>query len=77
MDQALKETMEEVERGTSMMKKANRNWGIPLSSLNGKTRSKRIRFGRVLINEEDVAIVRVVLVMQRLGLFITLQYKSG
>jgi len=76
-NQALKETMEEVERGTSTMKKASRDWGIPLSSftdhLNGRTRSERIRFGGVLIDEEDVAIVRVVLAMQGLGLFITLQ----
>ncbi len=76
-NQALKERMEEVERGTSMMKKASRNWGIPLSSLTGhlkgRTKSKRIVFGGVLIDEEDVAIDRVVLIMQGLGLFITLQ----
>jgi hypothetical protein len=49
MDQALKETMEEVKRGTSTMKKASKNWGIPLSSLtyhlNDKARSERIIFG--------------------------------
>jgi hypothetical protein len=69
--------MEEVERGTSTMKKASRNWGIPLFSLCGKTRSEKIKFEGVLIDEEDVTIVRVVLAMQGLGLFITLQHKSG
>jgi hypothetical protein len=29
---SVKGTMEEVERGTSTIKKASRNWGIPLSS---------------------------------------------
>jgi hypothetical protein len=60
-----------------MMKKASRNWGIPLSfltdHLNGKTKGERIRFGGLLIDEEDVAIVKVVLTMQGLGLFISLQ----
>jgi hypothetical protein len=53
--------MEVVERGTNTMKKTSRNWGIPLfflgNHLNGKTRSRRIRLGGVLIDEENVAIV--------------------
>jgi hypothetical protein len=76
-NQALKERMEEVERGTSMMKKASRNWGIPLSSLTdhlkGRTKSERIVFGGVLIDEENVAIVRWVFPMHEVGLPITLQ----
>jgi hypothetical protein len=43
------------------MRKASRNWGIPLLFLgnhfNGGIRSRRIRFGGVLIDEENVAIV--------------------
>jgi hypothetical protein len=67
--------MEVVERGTNTMKKASRNWGIPLSSvrnhLNGRIKSRRIRFGGVLNVEENVAIVRWVLTMQEVGLPIT------
>jgi hypothetical protein len=54
IDRVSKETMEEVERGTSTMKKASRNRCIPFFSLtnhlNGRT---RIKFGLVLIVEED------------------------
>jgi len=67
--------MEVMERGTNTMRKASRNWGIPLSflrnHLNGRIKSKRIRFGGVLTNEENVAIVRWVLTMQEVGLPIT------
>jgi hypothetical protein len=67
--------MEVVERGTNTMKKTSRNWGIPLSSvqnhLNGRIKSRRIRFGGVLNVEENVAIVRWVLTMQEVGLPIT------
>jgi hypothetical protein len=69
--------MKVVERGTNTMKKRSRNWGIPLfflgNYLNGRTRSRRTRFGRVLTDEENVAIVRWVLTMQEMGLLITLQ----
>jgi hypothetical protein len=69
--------MEVVERGTNTMKKASRNWGIPLfflgNHLNDRIRSRRIRFGRVLIDAENVAIVKWVFIMQEVGLPITLQ----
>jgi hypothetical protein len=67
--------MEVVERGINTMRKASRNWGIPLSflrnHLNGRIKSKRIKFGGVLTNEENVAIVKWVLTMQEVGLPIT------
>jgi len=67
--------MEVVEMGTNTMRKSSRNWGIPLSFLqnhsNGRIKSKRIRFGGVLTDEDNVAIVRWVLTMQEVGLPIT------
>ncbi len=69
--------MEVVERGTNTMKKASRNWGIPLfflrNHLNDRIMSRTIRFGGVSIDEKNVAIVRWVLIMQEVGLPITLQ----
>ncbi len=69
--------MELVERKTSTMKKASRNWSIPFfflqNHLIGRIRSRRIKFGGVLTNEENVAIVKWVLTMQEVGLPITLQ----
>ncbi len=66
-----------MEKGINMMKKASRIWDIPLSflidHLNGRTRNQRIIFGGVLLDEEDVALVRLVFAMQGLGMFITLQ----
>jgi len=41
--------------------------------LNGRTRNKRIGFGEVLTNEKNVTIIRWVLIMQEVGLPITLQ----
>jgi len=74
---ALKQAMKVLERGTNTMKKASRNWGIPLfflgNHLNGRTRNRSIIFGGTLTDEENVAIVRWVLTMQEVGLPITLQ----
>ncbi len=45
-----------------------RNWGIPLfffrNHLNGRTRNRRTKFGGVLTDEENVAIVRWIFTMQ-------------
>jgi len=64
-------------KATNTMKKTNRNWGISLfilgNHLNGRTRSRRIGFGGVLTDEENVAIVKWVLTMQKVGLPITLE----
>jgi len=69
--------MEVVERGTNIMRKASRSWGIPLfflgNYLNGRTRGRTIKFGGVLTHEENVAIVRWVFTMQEVRLPITLQ----
>jgi hypothetical protein len=74
---SFKGILEVVERGTNTMKKASRNWGIPLfflrNHLNDRRTSRRIRFGGVLTNEKNVVIVRWVLIMQEVGLPITLQ----
>jgi len=42
-------------------------------SLNGRTKRRRIGFGGLLIDEKNVAIVKWVLTMQKMGLPITLQ----
>jgi len=69
--------MEVVDRGKNTMKKVSRNCGIPLfflrNHLNDRIMSRRIRFGGVLIDEKNVSIVRWVLIMQEVGLPITLQ----
>jgi hypothetical protein len=60
-NEALDLTMDVVENGTYSLWRANRAWNIPMSSiydhLNGNTRSKKMRPGGVLIEEEDVAMI--------------------
>jgi len=68
--------MEVIKKGSHSLKKVNRSWNIPLTSLsnhlNEKTRSKKMRPTSVLIEEEDVVIVAWIITMQKCGLLITL-----
>jgi hypothetical protein len=67
-NRSLEEVMEAIERGTHSLRKENRFWNIPLSSLsnhlNGKTRSKKMGLACVLTKEDVVTIITWVLGMQ-------------
>jgi hypothetical protein len=51
-NEALKATIDVVEKGTHSLKRVSRLWNIPMSSLinhlNGKTKSKKMGLGGVL-----------------------------
>jgi len=53
----LEEAMDAIENGTTSLRKANRHWNIPLTSLfdhlYGKTRSRKPRPVSVLTIKED------------------------
>ncbi len=69
--------MDAIECRTSSLKKASRHWKIPFTflfdHLGGKTINKKPRLMRVLIKEENKVVVAWILVMQEVGLLITLQ----
>jgi hypothetical protein len=75
IDQALKEIMDVVDRGTHSLKIASPFKNSPFTSLfdhlNGKIRSKRMGLTNVFIKEEDV-VVAWILIMQECELSITL-----
>jgi len=72
----LEEAMDVIEKGTHSIRKANKSWNIPMSSLvdhlNGKTKSRKMGPKGVLTKEEDVVVITWTLVMQEL-LSISLQ----
>jgi hypothetical protein len=63
--------MDAIESGTSSLKKANRHWNIPLTSLfdhlYGKTKSRKHGLVSLLIVEENQVVVAWVLFMQEVG----------
>jgi hypothetical protein len=69
--------MNVVEKGTISLRKASRHWNIPLTSLfnhlYGKTRFKKVRPIVVLTTKENQVVVSWVLVLQDVGLSISLQ----
>jgi hypothetical protein len=69
--------MDAIENETASLRKANRHWNTPLTSLSdhlyGKTRSRKLGPIGVLIIEENQAMVAWVLSMQEIGLSISLQ----
>ncbi len=73
----LKMTMDVVERGVISMRKTNKHWDIPLSSLsnhlNGKTQCRKVGLLGVPTKEEDVIVVAWIANMQKHGLSISLQ----
>jgi hypothetical protein len=76
-NEALETTMDVVERVTRSLRKANRSWNIPMSSLsnhlNGKTRSRKIGPRRMLREEKDSTVIALTLAMQECGLSISIQ----
>jgi hypothetical protein len=77
MDEALEISMDVVEGGMHSLKRANMSWNIPMSSLydhmNGKSKSRRMGPGGVLIEEKDSIMIGWTLIMQECGLSISLQ----
>jgi len=69
--------MDEIENGTTSLRKASKHWNIPLTSLfdhlYGKTRSKKPGLANMLTIEENQVVVAWVLSMQEVGLSISLQ----
>jgi hypothetical protein len=61
-NEMLEAIMDVVERGTRSLRKANKSWNIPMSSLtnhlNGKTIFGNMGPGGVLIEEEDVVVIK-------------------
>jgi len=57
IDEALKTTMDVIEKGTHSLRRVNKSWNIPMSSLfnhlNGKTRSRNMGPRGVSTKEED------------------------
>jgi hypothetical protein len=62
-DDALKTTMDVVERKTHSLIRANKTWNIILNSfsnhINGKTRSKKMRPKGVFTTKEDVKVINL------------------
>jgi len=71
--EALKTTMNAIEKGTHSLRRANRSWNIelPFDYLNRK--SKKMGPRGVLTKEKDVAMIAWILTMQECGLSIALQ----
>jgi hypothetical protein len=53
--------MDTIENGTTSLRKENRHWNIPLTSLSyhlyGKTRSRKLGPGGMLIVKEDQVVI--------------------
>jgi len=69
--------MDAIQNGTTSLRKANKHWNIPLTSLSnhlyGKTRFRKLEPINMLTIEEDQAMVAWVFSMQEVGLSISLQ----
>ncbi len=68
--------MDEIENGTTSLRKASRHWNILLTSLSyhlyRKTRSRKLGLRGVLIVEENQVVIAWVLSMQEVGLLVSL-----
>jgi transposase-like protein len=66
-NETLKVAMDVIKRRTHSLKRANKSWNIPTNSffyhLNGKTKSKKMALGGVLIKEEDATMITWTLAM--------------
>jgi hypothetical protein len=75
--EALEKAMDEIENGRTSLRKVNRHWNIPLTSLfdhlDGKRRSKKPRPTSMLTLEENKVVVAWVLSMKEVRLSISLQ----
>jgi hypothetical protein len=76
-DGTLEVAMDIVERGTHSLRKVSKSWNIPMSSivdhLNGKTIFRKMGPRGVLIEEDDVTMIKWTLDMQKCGLSLNLQ----
>jgi hypothetical protein len=65
--EALELAMDVVENGTYSLWRANMAWNIPMNSifyhLNGKTRSRKMGLGGVLIEKKDATMIAYTLAM--------------
>jgi hypothetical protein len=61
IDKTLEVAMGVIERGTHSLRRASGSWNLPMSSLvdhlNGKIKSKKMRLGGVLIEEEYAVMI--------------------
>jgi hypothetical protein len=75
-NKALEKAMDVIENGTTSLRKTNKHWNIPFTSLfdhlYGKTRFKKPKPASVPILEEDQVVIAWVLSMQEIGLSINL-----
>jgi hypothetical protein len=66
-NEAHEEAMDAIKCGKKTLRQANRLWSIFLSflfnHLNGKTRTRKVGVGEILIVEEDVVVVTWILAM--------------
>jgi hypothetical protein len=76
INEMLEIAMDVVERWAHSLRRANKSWNIPMSSivdhLNGKTISEKMGLGGVFIEKEDVVVIKWTLNMQECGLSISL-----
>ncbi len=76
-NELLKVAMDAIKRGTHYLRRANKSWNIPMSSLanhlNGKTESRKMGPRGVLIKEENVVVIKWTLDIQECELSINLQ----
>jgi hypothetical protein len=68
--------MDIIEKGTHSIRRANKSWNIPTSSLvdhlNGKTISRKMGLGSVLTKKKDAMMITWTLAMQECELSIIL-----
>jgi hypothetical protein len=76
-DETLEAIIDTIERGTCFLRRANKQWNIPLNSfsnhLNRKSRSRKMGSRGVFTKEEDVVVIKWTLDMQKCKLSISLQ----
>jgi hypothetical protein len=76
-NETLEAIMDAIEKRTCFLRRANKQWNIPLNSfpnhLNRKTKSRKMGLEGVFTKEEDVAVIKWTLDMQECKLSISLQ----
>jgi hypothetical protein len=77
INETLEVAMDVIERRTHSLRRANRSWNLPMSSLvdhlHGETKSRKMGLGSVFIKEKYVIVITWTLAMQERGLSISLQ----
>jgi hypothetical protein len=76
-DETLEAIMDAIEKRTCFLRRANKQWNIPLSSFSNhlirKTRFRKMGLGGVFTKEENVVVIKWTLDMQKCKLSISLQ----